>query len=70
MALRHHAEKPWVIHGENGISQKAEGEGRASHYYSGTRLKTTGSVTIDGRELQVTGESWFDHEFASNSART
>jgi predicted secreted hydrolase len=59
-------EKPWIIHGENGISQKAEGEGRASHYYSGTRLKTTGRLTISDRELAVTGTSWFDQEWASN----
>lgn len=58
--------KPWVIHGENGISQKADGEGRASHYYSGTRLQTTGRLMISGRELAVTGTSWFDQEWASN----
>jgi predicted secreted hydrolase len=58
--------KPWVIHGENGVSQKAEGEGRASHYYSGTRLKTRGMMTIAGRSAEVTGESWFDQEWASN----
>jgi predicted secreted hydrolase len=58
--------KAWVIHGENGVSQKAEGEGRASHYYSGTRLKTRGMVTVAGRTSEVSGESWFDHEWASN----
>lgn len=58
--------KPWVIHGENGVSQKAEGEGRASHYYSATRLKAEGTVTIDGRSRNVTGESWLDREWASN----
>jgi predicted secreted hydrolase len=58
--------KPWVIHGEHGISQKAAGEGHASHYYSGTRLKTSGSLTIHGRSFAVTGESWFDHEWATN----
>ncbi len=35
-------EKNPVIHGQNGISQKAEGEGYASHYYSIPRLKTEG----------------------------
>jgi predicted secreted hydrolase len=66
LALTVKREKPWVIHGENGVSQKAEGKGRASHYYSGTRLKTTGRLTIAGRELTVTGTSWFDQEWASN----
>jgi len=58
--------KPWVLHGEAGVSQKAEGEGRASHYYSGTRLVSQGAVTLDGARTEVTGESWFDHEWASN----
>jgi predicted secreted hydrolase len=60
------AAKPWVIHGEGGISQKAAGEGRASHYYSGTRLRSQGRVSIDGDEIEVKGESWFDHEWATN----
>ena len=34
--------KPLVIHGKDGISKKAEGEGRASHYYSFTRLSSVG----------------------------
>lgn len=58
--------KPWAIHGENGVSQKAEGVGRASHYYSGTRLATRGMLTLGGRTVEVTGESWFDHEWATN----
>src|SRR5579863_3976453 len=34
------AEKRPVTHGENGVSQKAPGPGRASHYMSLTRLAT------------------------------
>jgi len=55
--------KPPVIHGENGISQKAEGPGRASHYISFTRLVTSGVIILEGRRFQVEGESWMDHEF-------
>ena len=41
--------------------------GHASHYYSITRLGTIGSSAFDGREnFAVTGESWFDHEWATN----
>jgi len=58
--------KPPAIHGENGVSQKADGEGRASHYYSLTRLESRGSLTLDGRTFAVEGLSWFDHEWASN----
>jgi predicted secreted hydrolase len=59
-------EKNTVIHGQNGISQKAEGEGHASHYYSITRLKTSGQVFLKEREIPVQGLSWMDHEFGSN----
>jgi predicted secreted hydrolase len=66
LALTVKPSKPWIIHGENGVSQKAHGDGRASHYYSGTRLHTSGSLTLEGRELTVTGTSWFDQEWATN----
>jgi predicted secreted hydrolase len=58
-----HSEKPPVIHGENGVSQKAEGPGRASHYISLTRLDTSGSIELGGKKFEVTGFSWMDHEF-------
>ncbi|HTX52832.1 MAG TPA: lipocalin-like domain-containing protein [Candidatus Baltobacteraceae bacterium] len=59
------AQKPPAIHGANGVSQKGEGRGRASHYYSCTRLKTEGTMTVAGAALPVTGSSWMDHEFGS-----
>jgi predicted secreted hydrolase len=52
-----------VIEGQNGVSQKAEGAGHASHYFSLTRLMTTGSIDLDGISYQVEGTSWMDHEF-------
>jgi predicted secreted hydrolase len=58
-----HSAKPAVIHGENGLSQKAEGPGRASHYISLTRLNTTGELQLGSQKLQVTGTAWMDHEF-------
>lgn len=56
-------EKPPVIHGVNGVSQKSEGVGHGSHYISFTRLLTNGSITLDGKKFNVTGLSWMDHEF-------
>jgi len=56
-------EKPPVIHGINGVSQKAAGEGKASHYISLTRLSTSGHLTLDGKPFAVEGSSWMDHEF-------
>ncbi len=58
--------KPPAIHGSNGVSQKAEGLGRASHYYSLTRMTTNGALTFDGKRQTVTGSTWMDHEFGSN----
>lgn len=55
--------KPPVIHGEDGISQKAAGDGRASHYISYTRLRTSGEIILDGHRFDVAGEGWMDHEF-------
>jgi len=57
------SEKPPVIHGVDGVSQKSEGPGRASHYISLTRLISRGSVTIDGTTFAVEGLTWMDHEF-------
>jgi predicted secreted hydrolase len=61
--------KPPVLHGQNGLSQKGEGEGRASYYYSLTRMEAKGELTIDGRKEKVRGLSWMDHEFGSNQLR-
>jgi len=58
-----------VIHGQNGISQKAEGEGFASHYYSIPRLKTEGKIFLQNKEILVQGISWMDHEFGSSQLR-
>lgn len=60
------AAKPPVFHGNDGVSQKAEGEGRASHYYSLTRLNTNGTLTLGDATFPVEGLSWFDHEWATN----
>jgi predicted secreted hydrolase len=54
-----------VVNGLDGISQKGERPGNASHYYSITRMPTAGSITIDGQRVEVTGESWMDHEFGT-----
>jgi predicted secreted hydrolase len=58
--------KPPVLHGQNGLSQKGEGEGRASYYYSLTRMQSEGDLTIGGKKEKVRGLSWMDHEFGSN----
>ncbi|MEY5008966.1 MAG: hypothetical protein RLZZ253_105 [Verrucomicrobiota bacterium] len=56
----------WVVLGGGGISPKSDRPGHASHYYSGTRMKTAGELSVGGKVRRVSGESWFDHEWASN----
>lgn len=58
--------KDMVFHGKEGISRKGEQEGNASHYFSYTRLETTGKVFIKGKSYEVTGTSWMDREFSSD----
>jgi predicted secreted hydrolase len=59
-------DKPVVIHGVNGVSQKSAGLGRASHYLSFTRMTTHGRIRVGADTLAVTGTTWMDHEFGSN----
>jgi predicted secreted hydrolase len=54
-----------AVHGENGVSVKAQGTGYASHYYSMTRLEVTGRVNGES----CTGQAWMDHEFGSSALR-
>ena len=65
LALSLQPTKPVVIHGPDGISRKGGGTGQASHYYSFTRLATTGTLTIGQEQFDVTGTGWMDHEFGS-----
>ena len=62
----HRALKPPVIHGINGVSQKAAGAGHASHYISLTRRETHGEIVLDGPRIlyhqldaSQTGWDWF-----------
>ena len=57
------SQKPVVIHGQNGISKKSSGEGRASHYFSETRLRASGRLEIGSKQYDVAGLAWTDHEF-------
>jgi predicted secreted hydrolase len=59
--------KPLVLEGVGGLSRKDEGRGQASYYYSYPRLATTGQLRVGDTTYDVTGESWFDHEFSTSS---
>ena len=55
-----------LLHGHDGISPKSSKPGHASHYYSLTRMKASGSVMVNGVSHQVNGLVWFDHEWSTN----
>lgn len=58
--------KPLVLHGQDGVHQKSNLPGQASHYITYTRLHTEGEITWQGETFQVSGLSWMDHEFGSD----
>jgi predicted secreted hydrolase len=59
-------EKPLVLNGEQGYSRKSTSSPyQASFYFSYTRLKTEGTLTLGGTAFQVKGQSWFDREISS-----
>ncbi len=60
-------EKPPVIHGTDGVSQKGSLPGMASHYYSWSRLATSGELRLGGERWRVEGLSWMDHEFSTSA---
>lgn len=56
-----------VLNGEAGLSQKSAEPGNASYYYSITRMKTEGRLTIDGQDIEVSGLSWLDREWSTSA---
>jgi len=59
--------KPRVLQGDRGLSQKGEGVGNASYYYTYPRLATEGMVVIEGDTLDVSGLSWMDREWSTSA---
>jgi predicted secreted hydrolase len=61
-------DRPLILHGNNGLVQKGDSKGQASYYYSHTHLNTKGilKTPLSTAAIQVSGISWFDHEFGSN----
>jgi predicted secreted hydrolase len=55
-----------ILHGENGYSRKGKDPGNASYYFSQPRLRTEGTVQVDGKSYQVSGLTWMDHEFSTS----
>ena len=64
--LRLVSDKPIVLHGRNGLSQKGAAAGQASYYYSLTRLRSAGVIRLGDEEFQVQGLSWMDREWSTS----
>ncbi len=62
--LRLDTDRPLVLHGDNGYSEKS-GEGQASYYYSQPFYRVSGEIERDGATHQVTGTAWLDREWSS-----
>jgi predicted secreted hydrolase len=60
-------DKPLVLQGNQGLSQKSEQAGNASYYYSFTRLTTAGSIRIKNHLFSVSGASWMDREWSTSA---
>lgn len=63
LALELEPVKPAARHGNDGIVHR--GGPYTTYYYSLTNMKTTGTLTVDGKPLKVEGKSWTDHEFGT-----
>jgi predicted secreted hydrolase len=65
LSLTLEQEKPPIFQGDRGYSKKGPGTGNASFYFSLPRLHTQGTITVGETRFQVTGNSWFDHEWST-----
>jgi predicted secreted hydrolase len=65
LQVRMSAELAPVLNGDRGLSQKSNNPADASYYYSIPRLAVRGTLTRDGRQLDVSGSAWLDREWGS-----
>ena len=61
------ADTPVVENGDRGLSAKGEQPGNASYYLSIPRLATKGTIRVGGGTIDVSGLSWFDHEWSTSA---
>jgi predicted secreted hydrolase len=60
-------QKPVVLQGDHGLSQKSSEAGNASYYYSLTRLQTLGDIWRGQQHFTVSGNSWLDREWSTSA---
>ena len=69
LQLELNSDKPLVLQGQNGFSQKHP-QGAGSHYYSQPFLQASGELKIDGKTIAVSGQAWLDREWSSQFLQT
>jgi len=57
------SERPPLLIGGKGIV--SIGNGGSSYYYSQTRLKTEGKLTLNDREIKIRGTGWIDRQWGN-----
>jgi predicted secreted hydrolase len=62
--LRLDADRPLLLQGDGGYSRKSLRE-QASYYYSQPNFAAKGSISIDDKPVDVTGQAWLDREWSS-----
>ena len=65
-ALEFKPTQPMLLQGERGLSRKGPQPEQASYYYSQPHLEVSGSISIRGEKLAVSGQAWLDHEWSSS----
>jgi predicted secreted hydrolase len=60
------AEAP-VLNGDGGLDQKGSQPGNASYYYSLPRMSVSGTLTVEGVPISVTGAAWMDREWSTSA---
>lgn len=58
-------EKQPVMHGDSGYLRKGSKPEQAGCYYSFTRLRTRGTLCVNGDKESIKGLGWMDHEFGT-----
>ena len=63
--LRFAPSQPILRQGDAGFSRKGPDPRQSSYYYSRPQLVVSGTVTMAGKAVRVTGTAWLDHEWSS-----
>lgn len=58
-------EKPPVLNGADGNGVSLKDEGEASRYFSFTRMRLEGELSMEGISERIVGSAWMDREFGT-----